>query len=115
MAWRLLIRNPKFYSKALITCANKLPSKKQLKLLSDKPIWLVAAKKDPIIPFFSQKMTWNRLKKFTKLKKSCRFTVFQSKVYCPDGIRLKNAHLLSKVISYDFCMLNKNPSMIKYD
>ena len=42
MAWRLLIRNPKFYSKALITCANKLPSKKQLKVVSDKQygLWL---------------------------------------------------------------------------
>ena len=115
MAWRLLIRNPKFYSKALITCANKLPSKKQLKVVSDKPIWLVAAKKDPIIPFFSQKMTWNRLKRFTKLKKSCRFTVFKSKVYCPDGKKLKNPHLLSKVISYDFCMLNKSNPVINYD
>jgi len=106
MAWRLLIRNPKFYSKALITCANKVPSKKQLKIVSNKPIWLVAAKKDPIIPFFSQKFTWNRLKKLTKVPNFCRFTIFKNKVYCPDWKKAGYPHLLSKVISYDFRMLD---------
>lgn len=105
MAWRLLIRHPKFYSKALITCANKFPSKKQLKVVSNKPIWLVAAKKDPIIPFFSQKFTWNRLKKITKIPNLCRFTVFNNDIYCPDWKKAKLAHMLAKVISYNFEMI----------
>ena len=84
MAWRLLLRKPDFYKKALITCANKIPFKNQLKIISDKPIWLVSAKKDPIIPFTSQRWTWNMLKKVTKIPELCRWTVFPGKVYCPD-------------------------------
>lgn len=117
MAWRLLIRNPKFYSKALITCANKVPSKKQLELVSNKPIWLVAAEKDPIIPFATQLFTRKRLKNLTTVKKACRFTVFSWEVYFPDGLKARNAHLLSKVISYDFNMIKWSgyPWFIKYD
>lgn len=105
MAWRLLLRNPKFYKKALITCANKIPSKKQLKKVSNTPIWLVSAKKDPIIHFASQRWTWNRLRKISKRPELCRWTVFTEKVYCPDGKKCRTPHLLSKVISFNFEML----------
>lgn len=113
MARRLLIRHPLFYKKALITCANKIPSKKQLRTVSSKPIWLVSSKKDPIIPFPTQKWTWNRLKKISKIPEFCRWTVFNEKVYCPDGKKCKTPHLLSKVISYNFEMLKWNN--IPYD
>ena len=106
MAWRLLLRKPDFYNKALITCANKIPFKNQLKIISDKPIWLVSAKKDPIIPFAFQRWTWNMLKKITKIPELCRWTVFPGKVYCPDGKKARLPHMLAKVISYDFHLLD---------
>lgn len=105
MAWRLLLRKPNFYKKALITCANKIPFKNQLKILSDKPIWLVSAKKDSIIPFPSQRWTWNMLRKITKIPELCRWTVFPNDVYCPDGKKARLTHMLAKVITYDFQLL----------
>lgn len=113
MAWKLLIRHPDFYKKALITCANKIPSKKQLRIVSGKPIWLVSAKKDPIIPFSTQKWTRNRLKKITKIPELCRWTTFPDEVYCPDWKKARLAHMLAKVISYNFEMLDW--SNVPYD
>lgn len=102
MARRLLIQNPELYSKALITCANKIPTNNELKKVANKPIWIVSAMKDPIIPFPTQIITRNKLKTITKVPELCRFTVFDWDVYAPDFKKALNAHKLSKVITYDF-------------
>ena len=116
MAWNLLIDNPSFYSKALITCAPKVPSKGELKKISDKPIWIVSAKKDPIIPFITQEMTRSRIEQCSTVPEMCIRTVFPWSVFSPDWKLIKLPHLLAKVISTDFVPLKiPNYDEIKYN
>lgn len=106
MAWNLMIHRPHFYKKALIACAPKIPTKKELAKVKNIPIWIVSAKKDPIVPFISQKLTWSILKSNTICKKQCKWTVFPKEVYSPDWKIIKFSHLLAKTITTDFIALN---------
>lgn len=106
MAWNLILKRPYFYKKAIIACAPKIPSKKSLEKIKNTPIRMVSAKKDPIIPFLSQKLAWSNLKKNTACPTQCRWTVFPKNVYSPDWDIIKIPHLLAKTITTDFKSLN---------
>ena len=105
MAWNLMVDSPDLYKKALITCAPKIPAKNEIKKLQDKPIWMVAAKKDPIVPFLSQKLARSKLKENTIVPEQCRLTIFPWNVYSPDWLHIAIPHLLAKVITTDFIPL----------
>lgn len=106
MAWNLMVDSPDLYKKALITCAPKIPAKNEIKKLQDKPIWMVAAKKDPIVPFLSQKLARSKLKENTIVPEQCRLTIFPWDVYSPDWLHIAIPHLLAKVITTDFIPLS---------
>lgn len=116
MARDLLVDNPDFYSKALIACAPKIPSNDELKIISEKPIWLVSAKEDPIVPFITQKITRSKIKQYSDIPEMCIWTIFQWSVFGPDWEVLKTPHLLAKVITTDFIPLKiPNYDEIKYN
>ena len=116
MIRRLLAKNPKFYSRAVLACPPVIPRDKLLEKMADVPLWIVSAKKDPIVLYPTQKLLWEKIKNTTNVPDKCRWTVFPWDIYHPDGTLIKFPHYLSYVITSDFIPFNiPNYENIKYD
>ena len=76
MIWRLLIKNPNFYSRAVLACPPVIPRKKNLEKMADVPLWIVSAKKDPIVLYPTQKLLRKRIIETTNVPDKCRRTRF---------------------------------------
>ena len=116
MIWRLLTKNPNFYSRAVLACPPVIPTNKNLEKMSEVPLWIVSAKKDPVVLYPTQKLLRKRIQNTTNVPDQCRWTIFPWEVYHPDGTLIKFPHYLSYVITSDFIPFNI-PSYedIKYD
>ena len=116
MIWRLLAKNPNFYSRAVLACPPVIPTNKNLEKMADIPLRLVSAKKDPVVLYPTQKLLREKIKNTTNVPDKCRWTIFPWDVYHPDGSLIKYPHYLSYVITSDFIPFNiPNYERIKYD
>ena len=116
MIWRLLTKNPNFYSRAVLACPPVIPTNKNLEKMSEVPLWIVSAKKDPVVLYPTQKHLREKIQNTTDVPDQCRWTVFPWEVYHPDGTLIKFPHYLSYVITSDFIPFNiPNYENIKYD
>ena len=116
MSLRLVTKNPDFYSRLLLACSPVVPTKMDMRKLEDIPIWMVSAKKDPIVLYPFQKLIWEKIKANTNIPDWCRWTTFQWDVYSPDGTIIKIPHFLAKVVTSDFMPFHTvNYEDVKYD
>ena len=76
MIRRLLAKNPNFYSRAVLACPPVIPRDKLLEKMADVPLWIVSAKKDPIVLYPTQKILREKIKNTTNVPDKCRWTVF---------------------------------------
>jgi predicted peptidase len=76
MIWHLLTKNPNFYSRAVLACSPVIPSNKNLEKIANIPLWIVSAKKDPVVLYPTQKLLREKIKNTTKVPDKCRWTVF---------------------------------------
>ena len=116
LAWRLLTKNPDFYSNTLIACPPVIPTNNELEKTENTPIWIVSAKKDRTVPYFIQENFRERIKETTAVPDQCRQTVFDWDIFFPDWRKINNPHLLANIITSDFIPF-KIPEYekIKYD
>ena len=76
MIWRLLTKNPNFYSRAVLACPPVIPTNKNLEKMSEVPLWIVSAKKDPVVLYPTQKHLREKIQNTTDVPDQCRWTVF---------------------------------------
>lgn len=116
LAWRLLTKNPDFYSNTLIACPAVVPTNKELEKTQNAPIWMVSSRNDHTIPYFIQEYFRNKIKETTAVPDQCRQTVFDWDVFLPDWRRMKNPHLLANIFTSDFIPF-RTPKYedVKYD
>ena len=107
-AWKLLIAHPSYFKAGVFIGSTKTRSEDEARKVANVPVWEVSAKTDPFISILFQKKTWNNICKTTAVKSECRWSVFQNKVYHPDGSSPLLSHFLGKAVGYDFCFVDNN-------
>ncbi len=109
-AWNLLLAHPSYFKAGVFIGSTKTLSEAEARKIANVPVWEVSARTDPFISILFQRRTWENICKTSAVKSECRWSVFQNKVYHPDGSSPLLSHFLGKSVGYDFCFVSNNQS-----